>query len=255
MENAPHIGFLKVLQSHTPDPHKPLALIRKEFSEFSIACQQDNEPEPLVERVTIDENNLTGYFVSVEESAYGLTVLFFHGGRFTVGSTADHLWLITRIARASGTRVLSVDYWLAPEHTFPSAVNNAINSYRWLIARGHSSHRINPMGISAGGNLVLSLLLSARDLKLPLPAAAVCISPAMDLDFPGASVQKNREKDWITPERLAAIRTSYLAGHNSVDPLASPIHANLRNLPRVLVQAGMREALYDDITSFIDKAR
>jgi len=255
METDAHKGLLQVLKSNAPDPNRSIGVIRAEFSAFYKECQQGAGEPPFLEKVTLAERGLSGYWISVHESLPDRIVLFFHGGGFTLGSTADHVGLALRIARASRARVLSVDYRLAPEHPFPAAVDDAVAAYRWLIARGEPPHRIVPVGISAGGTLVLSLLLSARDGRLPLPPAAVCMSPATDLLFPGKSVYKNTETDWITPERLAAIRTTYLAGQDPSDPLASPIHADLRGLPRLLIQAAMHELLFDDIMAFVDKAR
>ena len=81
------------------------------------------------------------------------------------------------------------------------------------------------------------------------------MSPVTDMLFSGESVEKNRERDWITRERLHAIRTVYLAGHDAKDPLASPMHARLAGLPRLYVQAGTHELLVSDIGAFVDKAR
>jgi acetyl esterase/lipase len=116
-------------------------------------------------------------------------------------------------------------------------------------------HRIIPVGISAGGTLVLDLLISARDRGLPLPPAGVCMSPVVDMLFAGESVKKNLDIDWLTPERLNEIRTVYLAGHDPKDPLASPVFAHLKGIPRLYIQAGTHELLLSDIATFVDKAR
>jgi acetyl esterase/lipase len=207
-----------------------------------------------IEGVSI-ANGLRGVWISLPESLTERVVLFFHGGGFTTGSTDSHLGLCIRLARASRARVFSVDYRLAPENPFPAAVEDAVSAYRFLLAKGYGPHHIIPAGISAGGNLVLTLLLSARDFSLPLPLAAACMSPVTDLLFPGESVEKNRGRDWISPEQLHAIRTSYLPGHDVRDPLASPVNARLAGLPRLYVQGGTHELLISDIGAFVDKAR
>ncbi len=247
--------LLTVIRSHAPDPKKPLSVVRQEFSAFYRKVQQEAGELPFMERVVISGNGVQGFWISVPESVPGCTVLFFHGGGFTLGSTADYRGLCLRIARAARARVFSVDYRLAPEHAFPAAVEDAVAAYRWLITHGSPPHRVVPVGISAGGTLVLDLLLFARDSGMPLPPAAVCLSPAVDMMFGGRSVETNRAADWITAERLHAIRTMYLAGHDPDDPLASPIHASLAGLPRLYIQAGTHELLFDGITSFVKKAR
>jgi Esterase/lipase len=82
------------------------------------------------------------------------------------------------------------------------------------------------------------MLLAGRSLGLPMPAAAVLLSPAVDLLFQGESMIFNQETDWLTPDRLEAMRDDYLAGHDPSDPLASPLYADLEGLPPLFVQAG-----------------
>jgi len=244
--------FLDILKSYVPDPQKPVGIARQEFSEFFTEFQSDERPA--VEPVAI-RDDLRGVWCSVPGAVPDRTLLFFHGGGFTVGSTADHLGLCAELARAAQSRVFSVDYRLAPEHTFPAQVEDALAAYRYLARQGYPPHRIIPVGISAGGTLVLDLLLSLRDQHLLMPPAAVCMSPIVDLAFGGESITTNRDNDWLTAARLTAIRTLYLGGREPDDPLASPVHANLSGLPRLYIQAGTSELMYDDISAFAKKAK
>ena len=244
--------FLDILKSYVPDPQKPVGIARQEFSEFFTEFQSDERPA--VEPVAI-RDDLRGVWCSVPGAVPDRTLLFFHGGGFTVGSTADHLGLCAELARAAQSRVFSVDYRLAPEHTFPAQVEDALAAYRYLARHGYPPHRIIPVGISAGGTLVLDLLLSLRDQHLLMPPAAVCMSPIVDLAFGGESITTNGDNDWLTAARLTAIRTLYLGGREPDDPLASPVHANLSGLPRLYIQAGTSELMYDDISAFAKKAK
>lgn len=248
--------LLATLKSHAPDPNRPAASLRQEDSAFYAGMQEETVmgSDHNLESVTI-QNGLRGIWVTLPESPAGRVILFFHGGCFTSGSTDSHLGFCIRLARASCARILSVDYRLAPEHVFPAAVEDAVAAYRFLVAKGYGPHHIVPAGISAGGTLALSLLVSARDQGLPLPSAAVCMSPVTDMLFSGESVLKNRDRDWITREQLQAGCTTYLAGHDPRDPLASPVHARLAGLPRLYVQAGTHELLVSDIGAFVDRAR
>jgi acetyl esterase/lipase len=108
-------------------------------------------------------------------------ILFTHGGSYNSGSIYSHLPLTGNIAIAAKSRLLSIDYRLAPEHPFPAAVEDALAAYRWLLAQGVPPSRIALAGDSAGGGLALALLLSLRDADLPLPALGVCLSPWTDL--------------------------------------------------------------------------
>ena len=248
--------LLSIIRSHAPDPKKPLSVVRQDISSFYEEMQEEivGAGGHAVDKVVI-RDGLNGYWVTVPESEQGYTVLFFHGGGFTVGSTEDHLGLCIRLARAARARVFSVDYRLAPEHVFPAPVDDAIAAYRYLQSKGYLPHRILPVGISAGGNLVLASLLSLRGQNITLPPAAVCMSPATDLLFAGESVTRNQERDWITPARLHAIRTVYLAGHDPADPLASPVNGPLKFLPRLYIQVGTHELLLSDVGTFVEKAR
>jgi len=248
------VDLLTLIKSHSPDQKKPISLVRQDYSAFYDVMQDDRGEYMITERVEFSKG-VYGYWISVPEAVTGHTILFFHGGGFTLGSTKDHLGLCIRIARAARAQVFSVDYRLAPEYVFPAAVQDAVDAYRYLVSHGTMPHRIIPVGISAGGTLVLDLLLSARDQGLPLPPAGICLSPVVDMLFAGASVKKNLDNDWITPERLNAIRTVYLAGHDPRDPLASPVFAHLNGLPRLYIQAGTHELLLSDIATFVDKAR
>jgi acetyl esterase/lipase len=248
--------FLALVKSHSPDPKRSPTDVRKDVSAFYEEMQEEivGAGSHTIARAAI-RDGLPGFLVSVPESEPGYVILFFHSGGFTLGSTADHLGLCIRLARAARAEVFSVDYRLAPEHLFPAAVEDAVSAYLYLRSRGYSPHHILPVGISSGGTLVLSLLLTLRDQGLTLPPAAVCMSPIVDLMFPGESVAKNQERDWITPARLSAIRAAYLAGHDPQDPLASPVHAVFRGLPRLYIQVGTHELLASDVGKFVDKAR
>jgi len=246
--------LLALLKSNAPDPGKPVSRMRQNFSEFIEGMWENEFEPPEIEPVEINKG-LTGYWIGEPDTATDQVVLFFHGGSFNFGSTRDHLELCSRIARTAQTRIFSVDYRLVPEHVFPAPVEDAVTSYKYLLSRGYQAHRIIPAGISAGGTLVLDLLLSARDQGIPLPPAGVCMSPFTDMLFNGESVTKNIDNDWLTPAILAAIRTGYLAGRDPLDPLASPVYGHLRGLPRLYIQAGTHELLLSDVASFVDKAR
>ncbi|MFA7303268.1 MAG: alpha/beta hydrolase fold domain-containing protein [Methanoregula sp.] len=244
--------FLSILKTYSPDPGQSVVGLRKDFSTFYGTFQHGERPR--VEPVNISKD-LKGYWCSVPESRQDRTLLFFHGGEFTAGSTEDHLGLIARLATAAHARVFSVDYRLAPEAVYPAAAQDALAAYRYLMFHDYPPHRVIPIGISAGGTLALGLLLALRDQRQLLPPATVCMSPPVDMIFRGASMVANRDKDWITPARLNAIRTIYLAGRDADDPEVSPIQANLSGLSRLYIQGGSHEILFDDISAFVKRAK
>jgi acetyl esterase/lipase len=175
------------------------------------------------------------------------TVLYFHGGAYAIGSAAASVGLVSEIARRTAATALSVDYRLAPEHPFPAAVDDALTSYRALLDRGVPAGSIAVTGESAGGGLSLALLLAIRDAELPQPSSATVLSPWTDLTQSGGTMTTRADADPALTRRALQTRAAdYLAGADPRTSLASPLHADLRGLPPLLIQAGGREILLDD---------
>lgn len=183
------------------------------------------------------------------------TVLYLHGGGYAIGSAKSHRHVAAAIAKAAGTPAFLVDYRRAPEHPFPAAVEDAVASYRWLLGTGHPSRRIVVAGDSAGGGLTVATLVALRDAGTALPAAGVCISPWVDLTCGGASYQTKAASDpLVTREGVARMAAWYLAGADPKTPLASPLYADLRGLPPLLVHVGSEEVLLDDARQLATQA-
>jgi len=196
-------------------------------------------------------------WISPADAPEDKAILYFHGGGFRVGSVASHRDLIAQIALASGCRVLAINYRLAPEHRFPAALDDAIAAYGWMLDRGLKSGNIAFAGDSAGGNLVLAAMLALRERRLPLPVAAVLMSPWTDLAATGASYISRAEADPIHQRpMILALAKNYLGGQGDpYDPLVSPLYADLRGLPPLLIQVGDRETVLDDSVMLADMAR
>lgn len=224
--------------------------LRRDFEQlyFKFSSKQEFDVKPQ------NINGIPGFKICAENAQNDRIILFFHGGSFTAGSTKDHLDLCGKLSRASGACVFSIDYRLAPEHKFPDAVEDCLMSYLWLLKQGMEPSKIVITGISAGGTLALSTLLSLRDNEVELPRAAVCMSPVVNMLFEGHSMVTNRGKDWITQERLEKSRKVYLKGNNLTQALASPLYADLQGLPPIMIQVGSRELILDDVIKFYEKA-
>jgi epsilon-lactone hydrolase len=184
-------------------------------------------------------------------------VLYFHGGGYVIGSPRSHRHLAAAIALAAGTRALLLDYRLAPEHPFPAGLEDAIAAYRWLLGQGLMPGRIVLAGDSAGGGLTIATLLAVRERGLPRPAGGVCISPWVDLTCSGASYATKAASDPIVDrDSVNALAQAYVgSGGDLKAPLASPLYADLRDLPPLLVQVGSEEVLLDDALGLGARAR
>jgi acetyl esterase/lipase len=171
-------------------------------------------------------DNVPAEWITPQGISTERVILYIHGGSFNAGSIATHRPLAANLASACKARALLIDYRLAPEHPYPSAVQDSLAAYEWLLANGILAEHIAVMGDSAGGTLTLALLIQLRDLGKPLPAMAVCLSPATDL-----------------------------RGADPRSPLASPLYADLQGLPPILIQVGSDEVLLSDATRFAEKAK
>jgi acetyl esterase/lipase len=152
--------------------------------------------------------------------------------------------------------VLVIDYRLAPEHPHPAAVDDAVAAYRWMLSIGLKPSRMAIAGDSAGGGLTVATLVAARDARLPIPAAGVCLSPWVDLEGIGESMTTKAAADpLVQKDRLAPLAAAYLAGKSARTPLAAPLYADLAGLPPLLVQVGTAETLLDDAARLAERAR
>ena len=169
------------------------------------------------------------------------TILYFHGGGFVAGSCASHRHLAVAMALATGARVLLVEYRLAPEHPFPAAIDDAIESYRWLLETGISGRRIAVAGDSAGGGIALALAQRVRDEGDAPPACVALLSPWLDLTLSGPNRDGLEQIDPTLTSAALANCASLFEGTGY-----RPLDDRLNGLPPLLVQAGSEEILYDD---------
>lgn len=224
--------------------------MRAAMDELAAPQQPDVKCEPL------RANGVNAEWITAPGAAADRAVLYLHGGGYVMGSLKTHRDLMGRISRAAQARVLGLDYRLAPEHPFPAAVEDALAGYRFLLDQGLRPARTAIAGDSAGGGLTLATLVAARDAGLALPAAAVCLSPWVDLEGTGASMKTRLHVDPVaSPEGTHLLAQMYLAGKDLRTPLAAPLHADLKGLPPLLIQVGDHETLLDDSTRVAEKAR
>lgn len=186
-----------------------------------------------------------GEWLEVEAPAPGV-IMYFHGGGYVSCSAATHRPTTGALARMTRRRVFSLDYRLAPEHRFPAALEDAVAAYRWLLAQVPAGP-VAFAGDSAGGGLLLSTLLRARDEGLALPACAVCFSAWTDLAGTSPSVRANDGRcAMFHTENIGEFAAACLGGADPGHPYASPAFGDLGGLPPLLLQVGSTELLLDD---------
>ena len=192
----------------------------------------------------------------VEGPAATKTVLLYlHGGGYFACSAQSHRPITVGFA-LHGFRVLAPDYRLAPENPFPAAVDDVVAAYRGLLAEGHSPGSIVVAGDSAGGGLTLSLLLALREAGTQLPAGAALFSPWTDLAATGESILTNADRCAMFHGPDIGLSARYYLGEmDPRHPIASPLYADLKGLPPLLIHVGENEVLRDDSTRLAERAR
>jgi acetyl esterase/lipase len=175
-------------------------------------------------------------------------LLCLHGGGFVGGSVYTHRKMFGHLAKVAGVRALLVSYRLLPEGgVYPAPADDVLAAYQWLLDQGIAASHVAFAGDSAGGWLAVAVQLRARELGLPLPAAALLISPWTDMEVAGESYEANRDKDpFFKKEVVTGLAQAFLGGADPRDPRAGPLHADLAGLGPVYIQAGGDEALLDD---------
>lgn len=243
--------FYQTLITKVPKGDLTMAQIRIGFEKMMA----DYPAAPDIRKDPVSIGKLSAFWIHAPNASKDKAVLFFHGGSYSAGSTLSHQDMVGRISRASGAYVLGIDYRLAPEHPFPSGVEDAVYAYQWMLKEGFKPSQIALAGSSAGGGLAFALLLSLKQMKLPLPSCGVFISPWVDLALTGRTLKTNVGQDILLPQRLQSAAEIYLNGKDPKTPLASPLYADLSSLPPLLLHAGSRELLLDEIERIAAKAQ
>ncbi|MBP2322034.1 acetyl esterase/lipase [Kibdelosporangium banguiense] len=183
-------------------------------------------------------------------------LLYLHGGGFVCGSPRTHRQLASRISASTGLPVMLLDYRLAPEHPFPAAAEDALAAYRWLLSEGYAAERIVVGGDSAGGHLTACLLADIANDRLPMPAAAIMLSPFLDLTGSELAARDKALRDPFVPPDYAmwcglAYAGETMLTHRRLDVLK----VRKRGWPPVLIQVGGTECLLGDSERMAESVR
>ena len=135
-------------------------------------------------------DNFTAAWLLPRDTRREGVVLYLHGGGYVCGGLEYARAFGAMVAVRCGVRVLAPAYRLAPEHPYPAALEDALESYRYLLSKGYEGEKIALCGESAGGGLCYSLCLKLKELGLPLPGGIIAISPWTDLTWDGELLLK-----------------------------------------------------------------
>ena len=183
-------------------------------------------------------------------------IFYLHGGAYLMGSPATHRRLVSYIAREAGMRAVVPDYRLAPEHQYPSQLDDSLRVWQALVAGGIDPASVAIGGDSAGGNLSMATLLALRDRDAPLPAACFLISPWLDLAGDGESHRTRSDYDpWFKPEYMPVVASRFCDVSLLRDPMVSPVYADAAGMPPTLIQVGDHEILLSDSTRLADNIK
>ncbi len=250
-ENAPTVAAMRAMASFTKGMLRGVAA-RKPFD----ALMESVLPRDDVTFKFDTVGDVPGLWVHPAKSRFDEAILYLHGGWFNLGTAKAYRHLAAHIAARVGAKTFVPNYRLAPEHPFPSAVDDVLSCYRGLDEMG--IRRIALTGDSAGGNLALVLASRVTDeiisTKMTFVGAAV-LSPVTDLTFSGTTYETRAGADpYFTRPQVAELVCAYLGSADPKDPLASPIYARLSGLPPLRIHVGNDEVLLDNSRRYIERA-
>ena len=209
--------------------------------------------------VSIEKTTLAGMHAEwyrPEGVSKGRVLLYIHGGAYVLGSCESHRKLVTHMARAAGVEAVMPEYRLAPEHPFPAGVEDTVAAYRALLDQGYEPGDVFISGDSAGGGLLTAALLQLRHDGVPLPRAAILLSPHLDMTASGESMKTRADVDpWFSPGDLGVVVRYYCPDEDLRAPLVSPVFAHVAGLPPFLIHVGDHEILLNDSTRLADNLR
>ena len=224
---------------------RPTGLAERRLRLDGLGSQYATAPDVHVEREASSGFGAEWTWVPGADPAR--VIMFLHGGGYVSGSIASHRHMLSQAGREAGVRTFAVDYPLAPEHPFPAALDCAVAAYCFLLSEGYEPRHIAIAGESAGGGLAVAAMVRLRDEGKGLPGCAWCSSPWVDLANTGATMESKAAEDpLISKPYLTELAAMYVQGTDPSMPLVSPLYADLRGLPPMLIQAGSAETLLDD---------
>ncbi|MEM2586158.1 MAG: alpha/beta hydrolase [Archaeoglobaceae archaeon] len=186
-----------------------------------------------------------------QQKRWSPAIVFYHGGGFTICNIEVYDPICRRIARISNATVISVDYRLAPENKFPSAIVDAYDALKWVADNAAeievNGDRIVVCGDSAGGNLATVASIIARDNGENFVKKQILVYPVVNFSAITPSIAEFERLGILTRDMMEWFARQYLRSEEDrYNPLASPMLAELRNLPPALIITAEYDPLRDE---------
>jgi epsilon-lactone hydrolase len=211
------------------------------------------DPEMKVQ--AIECNGTPAEWIALPESRNAKVIFYIHGGAWMFKFPRLHHALVASWCRRIRARALMVDYRLAPEFRFPTAVEDVWAAWQWLMAQGISTRDVIIGGDSAGGNLTLALLHRIKAAGQPMPACAIMLSPFVDFTLSSPSMVTNEKRDpMFSTSAMVGLRHHYITPEDMLSPDASPLFGNFSGLPPLFFQSSESEMLRDDSLRAAERA-
>lgn len=237
----------------TAAPDMSLPVLRWVFEDWQRATA---EPEG-VTYASRAIGGVPGILVTPLDADPRQVLLVLHGGGFALGSSASHRKLAGHLAKAAGATAFVADFRLAPEHPYPAQLDDADAVIDALISEGHTAADITPVGDSAGASIAIATTLRRMQRGAPLPAQVIAVSPWLDMENSGDTIETNDATDFLIARAgLQGNIDRYLSGGaDPTDPLVNPLYADFTGFPRLYIASSASESLYHDAVRLAERAQ
>lgn len=235
--------------------------LRTRFREEERGKSEIEKPFNYPEHFKVTKYKLKNFAMELLEWKDSLSdriILHLHGGGY-VGPLKNTYrtmaGLYSEVGR--GSKVLSIDYRVAPENPFPAALEDALAAYDWILGQGYSEDKIIFAGDSAGGGLAMALCHYLQDMNRKLPLGIVAMSPWTDLAASGESYKSNYEIDPLFGNTRDSLifDNEYIGDNDPINPYISPMYGEFEGFPPMLIQVGTHEMLLSDSQTVAEKAK